>query len=164
MFSPTLILLARAVHILAGIYWAGAVFITVGSLMRAAPAIGPGLVPVMKQIGQRSGIAALLTLIAGLYLFAALHAQDDSVGAKVLGVGAAAALLAFVVGLAVNKPAGGKLVRLQASPPADAAERQRLVAALQSRIRLGTRLVAALVGISVLCMAVFRYAGALSSG
>ena len=160
MFSPTLILLARAIHILAGIYWAGAMFVMAGSLLPALRnnnGAGPALVPVMKGIGMRSGIAALISIIAGFYLFAGLHAQDQSTGGKVLGIGAAAAILAFLVALFVNMPSGRKLAQLHANPPADA----KLVAALQSRVSLGTRLIAGLMGITVLCMAVFRYASLL---
>jgi uncharacterized membrane protein len=162
MFSPTLILLARAIHILAGVYWAGAMFVFAGSIL---PAMrnggGPALVPVMKQLGMRSGIAAILTILAGIYLFAALHAQDDSVGGTVLGIGALAAILAFLVAFFVNMPAGRKLGQLNANPPADPQQRAQQAAALQSRIALGARLIAALIGIAVLCMAVFRNAGLL---
>jgi len=162
MFSPSLIVLARAIHILAGVYWAGAMFVFAGSLL---PAMrnggGPALVPVMKQIGMRTGIAGILTILAGLYLFAGLHANDDSAGGKVLGIGAAAAILAFLVALFVNMPAGRKLAKLHANSPADAKDQERVAAVLQSRVRLGARLIAALLGIAVLCMAVFRYASLL---
>lgn len=159
MFSPTLIVLARAIHILAGVYWAGAMFVFVGSLLPAMRSGGgPALVPVMKSIGMRSGIAAILTILAGIYLMAGLHAHDDSTGGKVLGIGAAAAILAFIVAFFVNMPAGRKLAQLNANPPADPQQRTQQAAALQSRITLGARLIAGLIGIAVLCMAVFRYA------
>jgi hypothetical protein len=161
MFSPTLIVLARAIHILAGVYWAGAMFVFAGSLLPAIRNGGPTLVPVMKQLGMRTGIAGLLTIFAGLYLFAGLHAHDDSAGGKVLGIGAAAALLAFLIALFVNMPAGRKLAKLHASPAADAKDQERVAAALQSRVRVGARLIAGLLGIAVLCMAVFRYVGLL---
>lgn len=159
MFSPTLIVLARAIHILAGVYWAGAMFVFVGSLLPAMRSGGgPALVPVMKGIGMRTGIAAILTILAGIYLFAGLHAHDDSTGSKVLGIGATAAILAFIVAFFVNMPAGRKLAKLNANPPADPQQRAQQAAALQSRVTLGARLIAGLLGIAVLCMAVFRYA------
>lgn len=162
MFSPTLILVARAIHILAGVYWAGAMFVLAGSML---PAMrnggGPALAPVMKSIGMRSGIAALISIFAGFYLFAGLHAHDDSTGGKVLGIGATAGILAFLVGVVVNMPAGRKLVQLNANPPADPQQRAQQTAALQSRIVLGARLIAFLMGVAVLCMAVFRYASLL---
>lgn len=161
MFSPTLIVIARAVHILAGVYWAGGMFVFAGILLPALRKEGAGaaLVPVMKQLGMRTGIAGLLTILAGIYLFAALHAQDDSAGGKVLGLGASAAILAFLIALFVNMPAGRKLARLHASPAAK--DQERVAAALQSRVRLGAGLIAGLLGIAVLCMAVFRYASLL---
>lgn len=160
MFTPTLILLARAIHILAGVYWAGAMFVMAGSLLPALRnnnGAGPALVPVMKGIGMRTGIAGLLTILAGSYLFAALHAHDDSAGGMVLNIGAIAAVLAFLIALFVNMPTGRKLAQLHANPPADT----KVVAALQSRVSLGIRLIAGLLGITVLCMAVFRYASLL---
>ena len=162
MFSPTLVVLARAIHVLAGVYWAGAMFVFAGSLLPAMRNGGaPALVPVLKQIGMRTGIAGLLTILAGIYLFAALHAQDESIGGKILGLGAAAAILAFLVALFVNMPAGRKLAKLHANPPTDAKDQERVAAALQSRVRIGAGLIAALLGIAVLCMGVFRYAGLL---
>ncbi|HEV2112196.1 MAG TPA: hypothetical protein VGT99_12635 [Gammaproteobacteria bacterium] len=159
MFSPTLILVARAIHILAGVYWAGAMFVFAGSLLPAMRKGAPALVPVMKQIGMRTGIAGLLTVLAGIYLFAALHSQDESLGGKLLGIGAVAAVLAFLIALLVNMPAGRKLAKLHASPPAK--DQERVAAALQARVVLGARLIAGLLGIAVLCMAVFRYASLL---
>jgi len=161
MFSPSLIVLARAIHILAGVYWAGAMFVFAGSLLPAMRNGGPALVPVLKSIGMRSGIAGLLTILAGIYLYAALHSPDESLGGKVLGIGAAAAILAFLIALLVNMPAGRKLAKLHASPAADAKNQERMAAALQFRVRLGARLIAGLLGIAVLCMAVFRYASLL---
>lgn len=162
MFSPTLILLARAIHILAGVYWAGSMFVMVGNLLPAMRnGAGPALVPVMKSIGMRSGIAALLTIFAGFYLYAALHGEDKSAGAQVLTIGAIAAIFAFLVGVVVNMPAGRKLAQLNANPPADPQQRARQAAALQSRVTLGTRVIGVLMGVAVLCMAVFRYASLL---
>ena len=163
MFSPTLILVARAIHILAGVYWAGAMFVLAGNLLPALrkEGVGPVLVPVMKNLGMRSGAAGLVTILAGMYLYAGLHAHDDSMGGKVLGFGAAAAILAFLIAVLVNMPAGRKLAKLHAEPATDAAQRARLVASLQMRVSIGIRLITALLGIAVLCMAVFRYAGLL---
>ena len=164
MFSPTLILLARAIHILAGVYWAGSMFVMAGHLLPALrnnTGAGPALVPVMKGIGMRSGIAALITIFAGFYLFAALHGEDKSAGAQVLTTGAIAAILALIIGFAVNMPAGRKLGQLNANPPADPQQRAQQAAALQSRITVGTRLIALLMFVAVLCMAVFRYAALL---
>ena len=138
-------------------------FVFVGILLPALRKEGAGatLAPVMKQLGMRSGIAGLLTILAGIYLFAALHAQDESTGGKVLGIGAVAALLAFLIALFVNMPAGRRLAKLNSALAADAKDRERVAAALQSRVRLGAHLIAALLAVAVLCMGVFRYASLL---
>jgi len=163
MFSPTLILIARAIHILSGVYWAGSIFVVAGTLLPAMrnPGAGPVLGPVMKGLGMRVGIAALLTIFAGLYLMAALHPHDSSPSGIVLGVGAAAAVLAFLVALVISMPSGRKLAALLAAKDLAAEEKNRQMAVLQGRVALAARLMAGLLGIAVLCMAVFRYAGLL---
>lgn len=163
MFSPTLILIARAIHILSGVYWAGSMFVMAGTLLPAMrnPGAGPVLGPVMKGLGMRVGVAAILTILAGLYLMAALHPHDSSPSGIVLGVGAAAAILAFLVALFISMPSGRKLTALLAAKDLAADEKNRQMAALQGRMALGARLMAGLLGLAVLCMAVFRYAGLL---
>ena len=163
MFSPTLILIARAIHIFSGVYWAGSIFVVAGTLLPAMrnPGAGPVLGPVMKSLGMRVGIAALLTILAGLYLMAALHPHDNSPSGIVLGVGAAAALLAFLVALAVSMPSGRKLAALLAAKDLGAEEKNRQMAVLQGRVVLAARAMAGLLGLTVLCMAAFRYAGLL---
>lgn len=163
MFSPTLILIARAIHILSGVYWAGSIFVTAGTLLPAMrnPGAGPVLGPVMKTLGMRIGVAAILTILAGLYLMAALHPHDSSPSGIVLGVGAAAAILAFLVALFISMPSGRKLAALLAAKDLAADEKNRQMAALQGRVALAARLMAGFLGLAVLCMAVFRYAGLL---
>ncbi|HEU5399095.1 MAG TPA: hypothetical protein VFV77_07420, partial [Gammaproteobacteria bacterium] len=86
---------------------------------------------------------------------------DNSPSGIVLGVGAAAAILAFLVALAVSMPSGRKLATLLATKDLAADEKNRQMTALQRRVALAARVMAGLLGLTVLCMAVFRYAGLL---
>jgi len=92
--------------------------------------------------------------------------------ALVLKAGAAAALLALAVGVLVGRPAGQRLAKLQqvqqvqqvqqaqgAAPPTDALAQLPVP---RRRAALSARLAAALLGVSVLAMAVFRYAAAMA--
>jgi hypothetical protein len=104
------------------------------------------------------GIAGLLTVLSGAYLFFALHAADDSTGGVVLRAGAQAALLAFGAGL-VSRATGRKLAHLTAAEPAP--ERAAELAAARRRAVLSLRVAAGLLGLAVLSMATFRYVQAL---
>ena len=106
----------------------------------------------------------LLTVLSGIYLFAVLHPNDSSAGGLVLKTGAIAALLSLAIGFLLGRPTGLKLANLnQQSSPAAAPSPVMLqqMPGLLRRAVLSSRLTAALLGIAVLSMAVFRYAGAM---
>jgi uncharacterized membrane protein len=137
MSSPLLILLARAVHILGGVSWAGAVFMMTSTILPLAAkhgseGFGQWVQPIGRKVGPAAGIAALLTILSGIYMMAVLHPHDRSIGGIVLISGATAALLSFLPGFFF--PRGSAV---------------------------GARITAALLGLAVLAMAVFRYAAAL---
>jgi len=169
MSELTLIVLARAVHVMAGVAWAGAMFVMALVVMPLASryadqGAGRWLGMVVQRAGQLSGISAMLTVLSGIYLFAVLHAHDDSASGLVLKAGAVAAVVSMVLGIVVGRRTGMELVRLEAENPTDAAAtaaRAARLATLRSRAKLSTRLTAALLGFAVLSMAVFRYATAL---
>ena len=136
MSSALLILLARAVHILGGVFWAGSVFVMTSVILPLAArqgneGFGQWIQPLGRKVGPAAGIASLLTIISGIYMMAVLHPHDRSVGGIVLIAGAIAELLSFVSGFFARGSA------------------------------VGARVAAALLGLAVLAMAVFRYAAAI---
>jgi uncharacterized membrane protein len=169
MSSTLLILLARAIHILGGVSWAGSVFMMSSVILPLAAqpgneGFGQWIRVIARKVGPASGIAALFTILSGIYLMAVLHAGDKSVGGVVLISGAVAALLSFASGIFVGRPAGLKLAQLseqQGKSGAPSAEVARQIAALRARATAATRVTAALLGLAVLAMAVFRYAAAI---
>lgn len=169
MFHIDLIVLARAIHVIAGVSWAGATFMLASVVMpiamrHGAEGAGRWMGLVARRAGLSSMVAALLTVLSGIYLFAALHAQDASSGALVLKTGATAALLSIVVGFFFARPAGIELGRMQqglaagSPPPPETLQR---IETLRRRQVVGMRVAAALIGVAVLAMAVFRYATAI---
>jgi hypothetical protein len=118
---------------------------------------------VSRRLGPVSGISAVITVLSGIYLFATLHSGDHSAGGIVLGAGAAAAVLSFLVGVLIGRPAGMRLseLQLQASLNASTVDMAQL-ASLQRRAALSSRVAGILLGLAVLSMAVFRYAPALA--
>jgi len=170
MFGITLIVLARAIHVMAGVAWAGSVFLLASVILPIAAKYGAegagrwmGLVA--RRAGMSSMVAALLTVLSGIYLFAALHSQDASTSGFVLKTGALAAILSIGVGVLLGRSTGIELGRLQqtlAPGTAPAEDTLRRIDVLRRRQVLGVRLAAGLLGIAVLAMATFRYATAIS--
>jgi uncharacterized membrane protein len=167
MTTVALILLARAFHILGGVFWAGSTFLLTWVIFpigaqHAAEGAGRWVGMIGRKAGPVSGISALLTVLSGIYLMMALHPHDTSASGVVLQVGALAAVLSFFVGLFVGRPAGQKLLQLidkqsSAPSPAELAQRETL----RKRTAMSSILVATLLGLAVLSMAIFRYVQAL---
>ncbi len=169
MASAILISLARAVHIFGGIFWAGTVFVMTAVVMpiaakHAAEGAGKWLGMIGRKVGPASGIAAVLTILSGIYLMVTLHPQDTTAGGTVLKAGALAAILSFTVGFFIGRPTGIKLAELgeqQQKSGAPSAELAQQLTSLRARSAVSAKFTAALLGLAVLAMALFRYAAAM---
>jgi uncharacterized membrane protein len=172
MHDASTLMILRLIHIIAGVFWVGAVLFVAGFLMPALRAIGPGAGPVMEQIGQVRKLplymmaATILTILSGVGLYWSASggfqpAWMHSGPGTVFGIGGALAIVGAVVGMAVNSPTGRRLGVLGATigarggppSPAEMAEMQRL----QARLASSTRLVALLIVLATAAMAVARY-------
>ncbi|MDB5364964.1 MAG: hypothetical protein JWM77_891 [Rhodospirillales bacterium] len=158
MDSIELILVARAVHVVAGVAWAG--FVMLGVLLvplvamrdeaaaqsvRQAMAIGGQLL---------AGPAALLTVLSGIYLMAVLHPGDQSMTGFALRVGALAGVSSIVLGAALIGPRSRKLARLHlGAQPIDPLLQRRL----RSTLSLAAKLNGVVMLVAVLAMATARY-------
>lgn len=161
MTSVPLILIARVLHVVAGILWAGVIFVIVTSVMplvrqHAQDGAQRWAGMLAQRVGPLSGIAAVVTIVSGVYLMAALHKADDTLAGTVLRIGGLLGVLAFIAGVAVARPAAAKLSALAVSGN-DAAS-QSLRASLQRRSLWSARVTALLVALATICMALFRYA------
>jgi uncharacterized membrane protein len=168
-----LIVVARVIHIMAGVTWAGATFVLAAVIVPmtaryGAEGFGRWTALIARKVGPVSGLSALLTVLSGIYLFASLHPDDSSLGGSVLKAGAVAGLLSLATGFLVSRPAGQRLANLSAqtvqsgptaAPSPDSLEQ---MAGLRRRVAIGSRLAAALLSVSVLSMALFRYVQALA--
>lgn len=164
----------RVIHILAGVAWAGSVFLFVAYVQPSAAAIAPAGAAFMAELlGRRRLVDQLLTFgaitIAGgavLYWrdWDAAGSFGDWIGTRfgaVLTVGAAAAITAFLIGLFGTRPGVHRLLVLgreiagAEGPPApeQTAELQRL----QARLTVLGRTILTLITIAVLAMATARY-------
>jgi uncharacterized membrane protein len=164
--------LMRVIHILIGVFWVGTVLFIAVFLMPSVRAAGPAGGSVMHQLVQARRLplwlmaAAIVTIASGLWLYwldssGFRSAWLGSGPGRVFGLGGAFAILATIVGMAVNTPAGRRLAALTARvqgsgrPPSseEAAEMQRL----QTRLARATIAVAVLLVLATAAMAVARY-------
>jgi hypothetical protein len=167
-----LVVFLRFVHVVAGAIWVGMVVLTTFFLMPAIQEVGPDGGKVMAAV-QRRGlmtvmpILALGALISGIWLYgraaAGMHAEyaRSPVG-MAFGLGGLAAIVAWVLGVAVLRPSMLKAMTLGQSlgPSATAEERQSVMAEahrLRARAAAASRATAYLLLFAVTAMAVARY-------
>jgi uncharacterized membrane protein len=166
MQSTSLLLLLRVVHIGAGIFWVGGAIIAGFFIMPAARATGASgqqvLMDIMlkRKLAVYLPIAAMLTTLAGLTLFWRNESLSGGVWAqssmgKGMSVGAAAAILAAIAGMAIAAPSAKKLAR-SAMPGAEPLTPEQR-ASLQKRAAVGSQAATILLIIATMAMAVARY-------
>ena len=170
--SPALLLVFRALHIVTGAFWVGALFLVLLVLMPAIRGAGPAGAPVMEQLTEVRKIhlymmwLPILTVLSGLGLM-----WNDSAGfsgpwmhsgpGRVFSLGAAFAILTMGVGMSVNSPTGRKLgalskeMRTQGGPPKP--EQLGEVKRLQGRMEGALRISAVFLLAAVVAMSVARY-------
>ncbi len=160
----------RLVHIVAGVFWVGSALFAALFLFPTGRAVGADGRRFMERLRQRMGpafgVAMLLTVIPGFIMYGRLSAGFNrawvtSRPGLALGAGAVATLLAVVIGIASNAPAGAKIARLRKSFDTQggtpSAAQTAELATLQTRIERGAQLAAVLLLIAAGAMAVARY-------
>ena len=167
-----LTLVLRLIHIILGVFWAGAIFFLVLFLAPAVQRAGPGGGKVMGEINearffQIMPLVALVTILSGAWLLWILTGgfEPDFMGSPwgiSLSVGALAAIIAFVIGVFVMRPATTRIMEFgpQMAAAASDEERQAIsaeLAPLRKRSRTAGIWVAWLLLIAVATMAIARY-------
>jgi uncharacterized membrane protein len=164
MTGLTLIVIARALHIIGSVVWACFVIVIAAAIVstpRGESAVDARRIR-QSVVGRGARIvapAAAISLVSGLYLFYAIHTGVHSLTEAVLGVGASTAVLSFFVGAIGSGPAERRLARLdQAKATGGLIETDaHTVAKLDRRVVVTSRLTAGLLLISTLAMAIARY-------
>jgi uncharacterized membrane protein len=172
MNDTAVFLLARLVHVVAGVTWAGALIFIGWFLLPAARATGPAGGSFMQQLVrvQRMPLYLMLlmalTILSGLALFwldvsAFGPAWVHTGPGRTFSAGAVFGILTAIVGAAVNMPAAKKLAALGAAiqaggkPPTP--EQTAEIERLQNRLYSAGRWITALVLLAVTFMGVARY-------
>jgi len=164
----------RLIHILAGVAWAGGVFLFVVFVQPSAAAVGPAAGPMMGQLlsvrklVDRLLMLAATTIAAGLVLYIKLWSEHGSFGDWVgssygagLTIGMIAAIAAASSGLFGTRPNVQRLLALQgqiaASGGPPTPEQAAEVASLQGKLKTLARVGLGLLVIAVAMMATARY-------
>ena len=162
MDNSVVLFLLRAIHVVGGVLWVGGVVVVGLFLLPATQAVGPAAQPMMQFIMGRRKLPVymmslgIVTTLGGLLLFYRNVSLTGGAWARSpmgvgISVGAAAAILALIVGMAISAPAAKKMN----GPPESLTPEQR--AALLRRLALGARLTFFLLLVSALFMATARY-------
>lgn len=172
MSSLTAVLVLRAIHVVVGVLWVGAIVFIAAFLLPAVRAAGPAGGATMQQIvGARRlpawmAGAMALTILSGLSLY-----WHDSAGfrsawlgsgpGRTFGLGGALAIAGGVYGMLVNAPTARRLAelgaRVQGANRAPAPEELADIQRLQGRLGRAVLVVAVLFVLATLCMGVARY-------
>lgn len=172
MNGMSVFLLARFIHVVAGVTWAGALIFIPWFLLPAVRATGPAGGTFMQQIVRVQKLPVYLvslmalTVLSGLSLYwldivafgpAWMHTGPG----RTFSLGGALAILTALLGLFVNMPTAGKMAALSASIQASGASPSTAQAAelarLQNRLNRAGQAAAVLTLLAVTCMGVARY-------
>ena len=164
------LLVLRLLHIGLGAFWVGAVLFNTIFVTPALRAAGPAAAGAVMQhmIGRRLMVVmpliAILTLLSGLRLMMIVSGGDGAWfrhrPGHTYSLSGTFAILAFVIGLTVVKPAMTKLGQLGREAAAGIGSKETLaadMAKLQGRAMRANQAVATLLVLAVVGMAVARY-------
>lgn len=156
------LLVLRLVHVLGGIYWVGAGLFSTFYLAPALTASGPAVAGAVMGHMQRRHmftvmpVVAILTILSGARLMMIVSAGDSHWfvhrAGHVYSVSGALAVIAFLLSLAVTRPAmvkAGKLAQSGGDPAT--------IAALQKRASLATMVAVVFLILAAAGMAIARY-------
>lgn len=166
-----LMVILRMIHILAGIFWAGATFFLVSLIVPSVAATGPEGQKFMQHLSLRSQmtremfVTATLTALSGLVMYFYLFGLDantlNSTYSLALGLAGLAGLAAWGVGYFVQNNSIQKMkaisqqVEASGGPPQP--EQVAQMQDLAARVSLGSRITAVLLLIAVIGMSSAQY-------
>jgi uncharacterized membrane protein len=166
-----LMIIARLVHVVGGAFWVGAMIFVTFFLAPAVREAGPDGGKVMGGIAKRNFMAlmpavAIFTILSGIYLYWRVSAGFNydymkSGPGHAYAMGGILAILAFVLGLAIVRPAMMKAMALmQSLGTAAPGDRERIMTEadkLRDRSAKTGFVVAWMLILAVAAMAVGRY-------
>jgi len=167
-----IVVVARLLHVGLGVFWAGTIFFVFFLLEPSVRASGPAGGSVMQALDKKGmfkilPIAALFTILSGAYLY--WHDSGGLMGSwfstafgLAMTVGAVTAIVAYIIGLSLMRPAQIQIGTLASSLPGQESDVERArvageIESLKERSRSYLRSIALLLLVTVVAMAVARY-------
>jgi len=173
MSDQTYLLILRLLHIGCGVTWAGTVVFVAFFLDPAVKSAGPDGVKFMQQLVKTNRfpvvimLLPIITVLAGCLLIWRVSGGLQTLwlsttNGKVLTTGAVLAIIGFLIGMTVNRPASFKIAKIgkaiaSAGGPPTTAQLTELNQ-LGKRLSIASRIIAFLLIIAIVSMSVFRYA------
>jgi hypothetical protein len=164
------LIVLRVVHVLGAIFWLGSGLFTTFFLMPAMSKAGPAVAgPVMAGLVQRRlprilPIVALLTMLSGIRLMMIVSAGSPqwfgSPMGRTFSISGALAIVSFLIGILIGRPAMVRMGKLSQSPVPDGASKEARAAelsSLQKRAMWSTQTALGLLILAAAGMAVARY-------
>jgi len=172
MNDQTYLLILRLLHIGCGITWAGTVIFVAFFLDPAVKSSGPDGTRFMQQLVKTNRfpivimLLAIITVLAGSLLIWKVSGGLQTIwlstkNGKVLTTGGVLAIIAFLIGMTVNRPATikiakiGKAVASAGGPPTTVQIAELTM--LGKRLSTASRIVAFLLIFTIVGMSIFRY-------
>ena len=157
-----MVTILRVIHIGAGAFWAGAAMLMGWFLAPTAREVGPPAGPFMQGLLRRNLTGRLIasgvvTVLAGLWLFALRTPTFRRRQDYALALGALSAIVALTVGITLQRPTGNRVQALGAAiaggggPPTQAQGEE--MAGLQAKMASYGNLLAYLFALTLVGMA-----------
>jgi uncharacterized membrane protein len=172
MDQVTYLIVLRFIHIVTGVFWAGATIYLAWFILPAVKACGPEGGRFMQQLGNTNKLPVVMTVtsslnvLSGILLLWKLSAGLEttflfSKHGLVLLFGGALAILAFIEGFFVTRPAVlqmnkfSQTVAMGGKPPSE--EQMQQILRFRKKIRNATNMAAFLLLLAVVAMSLIRY-------
>ena len=137
--------LSRIIHVLGGVIWVGSMFFVSMFLIPSMTEAGPDSGKVMAALNRRKfmiviPVIALLTMLSGIWLYwrASMGfspAYMSSGPGRTYGFGAALAIIAFIIGMTLTRPAMVRVGKLTQEIGNAAPEKREAMQAEIQRLR-----------------------------
>ncbi len=166
------LIMLRLLHIGSGVFWAGAIIYLAAFISPAVKALGPDGGKFMQQLSRTNRLPLVMTVVplinvvSGVLLLWKVSdgfqpAWMSSEQGMILSMGGGLAIIAFFIGLFVNRPVVirisrfGQTIAKQGSPPS--AEQMQQLMAWRKKLFTATNVVAVLLAITVIAMSIIKY-------
>ena len=161
----------RLLHIVCGVFWAGATLYLAGFIIPAVKSLGPDGGKFMQQLSRTNrlpivmNVTATLTVLCGILMMAQLSGTFQTewflkTHGMLTTIGGALGLTGYLVGLLVSLPtilrvnAIGKLVAEKGGPPSP--EQMQELMHLRTKLFTATNIIAVLLLVTVMLMSIVR--------